>query len=122
MTQMAMISGGSVNNLVLKNQSYTSPAYTFTDKTNIVSLGITDLNKQFNNFVLTFTDTPNKLIIDTPAIGQSGIIKVINAKKINGYDEKIKATITLPVLDKLNDTEYFSYYVFSESEILLSRI
>lgn len=122
MTQMAMISGGSVNNLVLKNQSYTSPAYTFTDKTNIVSLGITDLNKQFNNFVLTFTDTPNKLIIDTPAIGQSGLIKVINAKKINGYDSNIKSTITLPVLDKLNDTEYFSYYVFSESEILLSRI
>lgn len=122
MTQMAMITGGSVNNLVLKNQSYTSPAYTFTDKTNIVSLGITDLNKQFNNFVLTFTDTPNKLIIDTPAIGQSGIIKVINAKKINGYDSNIKSTITLPVLDKLNDTEYFSYYVFSESEILVSRI
>lgn len=122
MTQMSMISGGSVNNLVLKNQSYTSPAYTFTDKTNIVSLGITDLNKQFNNFVLTFTDTPNKLIIDTPAIGQSGLIKVIGAKKINGYDEKIKSTITLPVLDKLNDTEYFSYYVFSESEILVSRI
>lgn len=122
MTQMAMITGGSVNNLVLKNQSYTSPAYTFTDKTNIVSLGITDLNKQFNNFVLTFTDTPNKLIINTPAIGQSGIIKVINAKKINGYDSNIKSTITLPVLDKLNDTEYFSYYVFSESEILVSRI
>jgi hypothetical protein len=122
MAQMTMITGGSVNNLVLKNQSYTSPAYTFTDKTNIVSLGITDLNKQFNNFVLTFTDTPNKLIIDTPAIGQSGIIKVINAKKINGYDSNIKSTITLPVLDKLNDTEYFSYYVFSESEILVSRI
>lgn len=122
MTQMSMISGGSVNNLVLKNQSYTSPAYTFTDKTNIVSLGITDLNKQFNNFVLTFTDTPNKLIIDTPAIGQSGLIKVIGAKKINGYDSNIKSTITLPVLDKLNDTEYFSYYVFSESEILVSRI
>lgn len=122
MTQMAMITGGSVNNLVLKNQSYTSPAYTFTDKTNIVSLGITDLNKQFNNFVLTFKDTPNKLIIDTPAIGQSGLIKVIGAKKINGYDSNIKSTITLPVLDKLNDTEYFSYYVFSESEILLSRI
>lgn len=122
MTQMAMISGGNINNLVLKNQSYTSPAYTFTNKRNIVSLGITDLNKQFNNFVLTFTDTPNKLIIDTPAIGQSGIIKVINAKKINGYDSNIKSTITLPVLDKLNDTEYFSYYVFSESEILLSRI
>lgn len=122
MTQMAMITGGSVNNLVLKNQSYTSPAYTFTDKTNIVSLGITDLNKQFNNFVLTFTDTPNKLIIDSPTIGQSGIIKVIGAKKINGYDSNIKSTITLPVLDKLNDTEYFSYYVFSESEILVSRI
>lgn len=122
MTQMAMISGGNINNLVLKNQSYTSPAYTFTDKTNIVSLGITDLNKQFNNFVLTFTDTPNKLIIDTPAIGQSGLIKVIGAKKINGYDSNIKSTITLPVLDKLNDTEYFSYYVFSESEILVSRI
>lgn len=121
-TQMAMITGGSVNNLVLKNQSYTSPAYTFTDKTNIVSLGITDLNKQFNNFVLTFTDTPNKLIIDTPAIGQSGLIKVIGAKKINGYDSNIKSTVTLPVLDKLNDTEYFSYYVFSFDEILLSRI
>lgn len=122
MTQMAMISGGNINNLVLKTQSYTSPAYTFTDKTNIVSLGINDLNKQFNNFVLTFTDTPNKLIIDTPAIGQSGLIKVIGAKKINGYDSNIKSTITLPVLDKLNDTEYFSYYVFSESEILVSRI
>lgn len=122
MTQMAMITGGSVNNLVLKNQSYTSPAYTFTDKTNIVSLEITDFNKQFNNFVLTFTDTPNKLIIDSPTIGQSGIIKVIGAKKINGYDSNIKSTITLPVLDKLNDTEYFSYYVFSESEILVSRI
>lgn len=122
MTQMAMISGGSVNNLVLKTQSYTSPAYTFPNKTNIVSLGITDLNKQFNNFILTFTDTPNKLVIDSPTIGQSGIIKVIGAKKINGYDSNIKSTITLPVLDKLNDTEYFSYYVFSESEILLSRI
>lgn len=122
MAQMTMITGGSVNNLVLKNQSYTSPAYTFTDKTNIVSLGITDLNKQFNNFVLTFTDTPNKLIIDSPTIGQSGIIKVIGAKKINGYDSNIKSTITLPVLDKLNDTEYFSYYVFSFDEILLSRI
>lgn len=121
-TQMAMITGGSVNNLVLKNQSYTSPAYTFTDKTNIVSLGITDLNKQFNNFILTFTDTPNKLVIDSPTIGQSGLIKVIGAKKINGYDSNIKSTITLPVLDKLNDTEYFSYYVFSESEILVSRI
>lgn len=122
MAQMSMISGGSVNNLVLKNQSYTSPAYTFTNKTNVVSLGITDLNKQFNNFVLTFTDTPNKLIIDTPAIGQSGIIKVIGAKKINGYDSNIKSTVTLPVLDKLNDTEYFSYYVFSDTEILVSRI
>ena len=122
MAQMTMITGGSVNNLVLKNQLYTSPAYTFTDKTNIVSLGITDLNKQFNNFVLTFTDTPNKLIIDSPTIGQSGIIKVIGAKKINGYDSNIKSTITLPVLDKLNDTEYFSYYVFSFDEILLSRI
>lgn len=122
MAQMSMISGGSVNNLVLKTQSYTSPAYTFTNKGNNVSLGITDLNKQFNNFVLTFTDTPNKLIIDSPTIGQSGIIKVIGAKKINGYDSNIKSTITLPVLDKLNDTEYFSYYVFSESEILLSRI
>jgi len=122
MTQMAMITGGSVNNLVLKTQSYTSPAYTFTNKGNNVSLGITDLNKQFNNFVLTFTDTPNKLIIDSPTIGQSGIIKVIGAKKINGYDSNIKSTITLPVLDKLNDTEYFSYYVFSESEILFSRI
>lgn len=122
MAQMAMISGGNINNLVLKTQSYTSPAYTFTDKTNIVSLGINDLNKQFNNFVLTFTDTPNKLVIDSPTIGQSGIIKVIGAKKINGYDSNIKSTITLPVLDKLNDTEYFSYYVFSESEILFSRI
>lgn len=122
MTQMAMISGGNINNLVLKTQSYTSPAYTFTDKTNIVSLGINDLNKQFNNFVLTFTDTPNKLVIDSPTIGQSGLIKVIGAKKINGYDSNIKSTITLPVLDKLNDTEYFSYYVFSESEILVSRI
>ena len=122
MAHLTMISGGSVNNLVLKTQSYTSPAYTFTYKTNIVSLGITDLNKQFNNFVLTFTDTPNKLVIDSPTIGQSGLIKVINAKKINGYDSNIKSTITLPVLDKLNDTEYFSYYVFSESEILVSRI
>lgn len=122
MAQMAMISGGNINNLVLKNQSYTSPAYTFTNKRNIVSLGITDLNKQFNNFVLTFTDTPNKLVIDSPTIGQSGLIKVIGAKKINGYDSNIKSTITLPVLDKLNDTEYFSYYVFSFDEILLSRI
>ena len=122
MSQMAMITGGSVNNLVLKNQSYTSPAYTFTNKRNTVSLGFSTGSEQFNNFVLTFTDTPNKLIIDTPAIGQSGIIKVIGAKKINGYDSNIKSTITLPVLDKLNDTEYFSYYVFSESEILVSRI
>ena len=122
MSQMAMITGGSVNNLVLKNQSYTSPAYTFTNKRNNVSLGFSTGSEQFNNFVLTFTDTPNKLIIDTPAIGQSGIIKVIGAKKINGYDSNIKSTITLPVLDKLNDTEYFSYYVFSESEILVSRI
>lgn len=122
MQKINEIAQGNVNNFVLKNKSYTSPAYTFTDKTNIVSLGITDLNKQFNNFVLTFTDTPNKLIIDTPTIGQSGLIKVISAKKINGYDSNIKSTITLPVLDKLNDTEYFSYYVFSESEILLSRI
>lgn len=122
MTQMAMISGGNINNLVLKTQSYTSPAYTFTDKTNNVSLGFSTGSEQFNNFVLTFTDTPNKLIIDSPTIGQSGIIKVIGAKKINGYDSNIKSTITLPVLDKLNDTEYFSYYVFSESEILVSRI
>lgn len=122
MTQMAMITGGSVNNLVLKNQSYTSPAYTFTNKTNSVSLGFSTGSEQFNNFVLTFTDTPNKLVIDSPAIGQSGIIKIIGAKKINGYDSNIKSTITLPVLDKLNDTEYFSYYVFSESEILVSRI
>lgn len=122
MAQMSMISGGSVNNLVLKNQSYTSPAYTFTDKTNTVSLGFSTGSEQFNNFILTFTDTPNKLIIDSPTIGQSGLIKVIGAKKINGYDSNIKSTITLPVLDKLNDTEYFSYYVFSESEILLSRI
>ena len=122
MTQMAMISGGSVNNLVLKTQSYTSPAYTFTNKGNTVSLGFSTGSEQFNNFVLTFTDTPNKLVIDSPTIGQSGLIKVIGAKKINGYDSNIKSTITLPVLDKLNDTEYFSYYVFSESEILLSRI
>ena len=122
MARMAMISGGSVNNLVLKNQSYTSPAYTFTDKGNTVSLGFSTGSEQFNNFVLTFTDTPNKLVIDSPTIGQSGLIKVIGAKKINGYDSNIKSTITLPVLDKLNDTEYFSYYVFSESEILVSRI
>lgn len=122
MTQMAMITGGSVNNLVLKNQSYTSPAYTFTNKGNNVYLGFSTGSEQFNNFILTFTDTPNKLVINSPTIGQSGLIKVIGAKKINGYDSNIKSTITLPVLDKLNDTEYFSYYVFSESEILLSRI
>lgn len=122
MAQMSMISGGSVNNLVLKNQSYTSPAYTFTHKGNTVSLGFSTGSEQFNNFVLTFTDTPNKLIIDSPTIGQSGLIKIIGAKKINGYDSNIKSTVTLPVLDKLNDTEYFSYYVFSESEILVSRI
>lgn len=122
MTHMAFITNGSVNNLVLKNKIYSSPAYTFTNKGNTVSLGFSTGSEQFNNFVLTFTDTPNKLIIDTPAIGQSGIIKVINAKKINGYDSNIKSTVTLPILDKLNDTEYFSYYVFSESEILVSRI
>ena len=116
------IAGGSVDNFVLKNQKYTSPAYTFTEKTNEVSLAIIDNFKQFNNFVITFTDTPNKLVLSGPQIGQSGVIKVINAKKINGYDSNLKSTVTLPVLDKLNDTEYFSYYVFSESEILFSRI
>lgn len=116
------IAGGSVDNFVLKNQKYTSPAYTFTEKTNEVSLAIIDNFKQFNNFVITFTDTPNKLVLSGPQIGQSGVIKVINAKKINGYDSNLKSTFTLPVLDKLNDTEYFSYYVFSESEILFSRI
>ena len=116
------IAAGSVDNFVLKNQKYTSPAYTFTEKTNEVSLDIIDNFKQFNNFVITFTDTPNKLVLSGPQIGQSGVIKVINAKKINGYDSNLKSTFTLPVLDKLNDTEYFSYYVFSESEILFSRI
>ena len=116
------IAAGSVDNFVLKNQKYTSPAYTFTEKTNEVSLAITDNFKQFNNFVITFTDTPDKLVLSGPQIGQSGVIKVINAKKINGYDSNLKSTVTLPVLDKLNDTEYFSYYVFSESEILFSRI
>ena len=116
------IAAGSVDNFVLKNQKYTSPAYTFTEKTNEVSLAIIDNFKQFNNFVITFTDTPNKLVLSGPQIGQSGVIKVINAKKINGYDSNLKSTVTLPVLDKLNDTEYFSYYVFSESEILFSRI
>lgn len=116
------IAAGSVDNFVLKNQKYTSPAYTFTEKTNEVSLAITDNFKQFNNFVITFTDTPNKFVLSGPQIGQSGVIKVINAKKINGYDSNLKSTFTLPVLDKLNDTEYFSYYVFSESEILFSRI
>lgn len=116
------IAAGSVDNFVLKNQKYTSPAYTFTEKTNEVSLAIIDNFKQFNNFVITFTDTPNKLVLSGPQIGQSGVIKVINAKKINGYDSNLKSTYTLPVLDKLNDTEYFSYYVFSESEILFFRI
>lgn len=116
------IAAGSVDNFVLKSQTYTSPAYTFTEKTNEVSLAIIDNFKQFNNFVITFTDTPNKLVLSGPQIGQSGVIKVINAKKINGYDSNLKSTVTLPVLDKLNDTEYFSYYVFSESEILFSRI
>lgn len=116
------IADGSVDNFVLKNQKYTSPAYTFTEKTNEVSLAIIDNFKQFNNFVITFTDTPNKLVLSGPQNGQSGVIKVINAKKINGYDSNLKSTYTLPVLDKLNDTEYFSYYVFSESEILFSRI
>ena len=116
------IAGGSVDNFVLKNQKYTSPAYTFTEKTNEVSLAIIDNFKQFNNFVITFTDTPNKLVLNYPQIGQSGVIKVINAKKINGYDSNLKTTVALPVLDKLNDTEYFSYYVFSENEILFSRI
>lgn len=116
------IAAGSVDNFVLKNQKYTSPAYTFTEKTNEVSLAIIDNFKQFNNFVITFTDTPNKLVLSGPQIGQSGVIKVINAKKINGYDSNLKSTFTLPVLDKLNDTEYFSYYVFSENEILFSRI
>lgn len=117
-----IIAAGSVDNFVLKSQKYTSPAYTFTKKTNEVSLAIVDNFKQFNNFVITFTDTPNKLVLSGPQIGQSGVIKVINAKKINGYDSNLKSTFTLPVLDKLNDTEYFSYYVFSESEILFSRI
>ena len=116
------IAAGSVDNFVLKNQKYTSPAYTFTEKTNEVSLAIIDNFKQFNNFVITFTDTPNKLVLNDPQIGQSGVIKVINAKKINGYDSNLKTTVALPVLDKLNDTEYFSYYVFSENEILFSRI
>lgn len=107
---------------ILKNDRYTSPAYTFTDKTAEVAMNRLANNKMYNNFVITFTDAPNKLLLSGASLGQSGIIKVINAKKINGYDEKIKATITLPVLDKLNDTEYFSYYVFSESEILVSRI
>lgn len=122
MQKINEIAGGSVNNFVLKQQKYTSPAYTFTEKTNEVSLAITDGFAQFNNFVITFTDTPNKLVLSGPQIGQSGVIKVINAKKINGYDSNLKSTVTLPVLDKLNDTEYFSYYVFSESEILFSRI
>lgn len=123
MSQMAMITGGSVNNLVLKNQSYTSPAYTFPNKTNIVELYETDSNnKEYNNFVITFTDTPEKLHLEPTKIGQSGIIKVIGAKKIKGYTSKLKSTIQLPVLDELNDTEYFSYYVFSFDEILLSRI
>jgi len=117
-----IIAAGSVDNFVLKNQKYTSPAYTFTEKTNEVSLAIIDNFKQFNNFVITFTDTPNKLVLSGPQIGQSGVIKVINAKKINGYDSNLKTTVALPVLDKLNDTEYFSYYVFSENEILFSRI
>lgn len=116
------IAAGSVDNFVLKSQKYTSPAYTFTEKTNEVSLAIVDNFKQFNNFVITFTDTPNKLVLSGPQIGQSGVIKVINAKKINGYDSNLKTTVALPVLDKLNDTEYFSYYVFSENEILFSRI
>ena len=116
------IAAGSVDNFVLKNQKYTSPAYTFTEKTNEVSLAIIDNFKQFNNFVITFTDTPNKLVLSGPQIGQSGVIKVINAKKINGYDSNLKSTVTLPILDKLNDTEYFSYYVFSENEILFYRI
>lgn len=122
MQKMNEITAGSIDNLVLKNKKYTSPAYTFTEKTNEVSLAIIDNYTQFNNFVITFTDTPNKLVLSGPEIGQSGVIKVINAKKINGYDSNLKSTVTLPVLDKLNDTEYFSYYVFSESEILFSRI
>lgn len=122
MQKMNEITSGSVDNLVLKNKKYTSPAYTFTEKTNEVFLAIIDNYTQFNNFVITFTDTPNKLVLSGPEIGQSGIIKVINAKKINGYDSNLKSTVALPVLDKLNDTEYFSYYVFSENEILFSRI
>ena len=47
---------------------------------------------------------------------------LFGAKKIKGYTSKLKSTVTLPILDKLNDTEYFSYYVFSFDEILLSRI
>ena len=123
MQKINEIAQGNVDNFVLKNKSYTSPAYTFPNKTNIVELYETDSNnKEYNNFVITFTDTPEKLHLEPTKIGQSGIIKVIGAKKIKGYTSKLKSTVTLPVLDKLNDTEYFSYYVFSFDEILLSRI
>lgn len=114
------ITGGDVNNLILKNKTYTSAPLVFNDTVDNVLLDVVIDDKSYNNFDIDYVG--NKLTLTNPTIGQSGIIKIRNAKNIKSYDSKLKSTTPLPVGNDLNDTEYFSYYVFSANEILISRI
>ena len=108
------------NNLVFSNRMYVSAPFVNPAYTNEISLNIQKDGKTFNNFEITFTSGVLKL--SNPTVGQSGIIKINNAKMIGGYDIGLRPTTPLPVLDKLNVTEYFAYFVFGTNEILLSRI
>ena len=119
---MNEITGGDVNNLVLKNQTYTSPAYDFGKTGGEVDFGFINNGFTFNNVIILMDSTPSKLVLKNVKNGQSGVIKVLRAKQINGYADNLKSTTQLPVGDKLNNTEYFTYYVFSSNEILFSRI
>lgn len=114
------ITGGDVNNLVLKNKTYTSAPLVFNDTVDNILLNVVIDGKSYNNFEVNYIGSV--LTLTNPTIGQSGIIKIKGAKNIRSYDSKLKSTTELPVGDKLNDTEYFTYYVFSDTEILFSRI
>lgn len=112
--------GNNWNNLVFSNRMYVSAPFVNPISTNEIFLNMTKDGKTYNNFDISFSSGILKL--SNPTIGQSGIIKINDARLISGYDIKLKSTTPLPVRDNAGTTEYFAYFVFSENEILFSRI
>ena len=81
------------------------------------SFGTTVNLAQADNHILTFDPTNNTFNMTNGKIGQSGVIKIINAEKITYIHPNIKYKGEFD----FENIEYFAYFVFGDTEILFNK-